>query len=273
MRAPRGHAVTIVSGREVATLIARLVVAAHGSWEPGALPTQAAGPHRPADLLAFKARFARAALAPGLMPLLVIPGGYGGMVESDGGRVSLSCCIRRDRLQAARERYPGGAGDAVLAHVAASCAGVAAALEGARLDGAWLSAGPIRPGIRERYRDGVFRAGNCAGEAHPIVAEGISMALQAGWLLASLLVEADARRGGQALLDRVGTDYAVRWARLFAPRIRVAGAFAALAMSPTTAALARPLLRRFPGLLSLGAGLSGKTRSLAGEGARRGLAG
>ena len=27
------------------------------------------------------------------MPLMVFPGGYGGMVHSDHGRVSLSCCI------------------------------------------------------------------------------------------------------------------------------------------------------------------------------------
>jgi menaquinone-9 beta-reductase len=262
---PRGHAVAIASGREAAMLTARLVVAAHGSWEAGTLPTQVAAPHRPTDLLAFKARFTQAALAPGLMSLLAFPGGYGGMVESNGGRVTLSCCIQRDRLQAAREKYPGAAGAAVLAHVMASCTGVAAALEGAELDGTWLSAGPIRPGVRECYHDGIFRAGNCAAEAHPIVAEGISMALQAGWLLGSLLVEADARRGGRAILDSVGADYTPRFRRLFAPRIQAAGAFATLALSPSAAALARPLLRRFPGLLSFGAGLSGKTRLIDAE--------
>ena len=40
------------------------------------------------------------------MPLLAFPGGYGGLVMSDGGLLSLSCCIRRDVLAQVRERYP-----------------------------------------------------------------------------------------------------------------------------------------------------------------------
>src|SRR5688572_9850868 len=40
-------------------LIGRVAIAAHGSWEPGTLPTQPRrSPPGPADLLAFKARFA-----------------------------------------------------------------------------------------------------------------------------------------------------------------------------------------------------------------------
>ena len=48
-------------------------------------------------------------------------------------------------------------------------------MAGASRLGAWLSAGPIRPGIRSGGRRGIFRAGNCAGEAHPVIAEGISI--------------------------------------------------------------------------------------------------
>ena len=56
---------------------------------------------RPSDLFGFKAHFLtagcqRADAAP------VFSGGYGGMVHSDHGRVSLSCCIRRDQLKIAR---------------------------------------------------------------------------------------------------------------------------------------------------------------------------
>src|SRR5262245_56668883 len=44
---------------------ARAIVAAHGSWEPGLLPTQPRhGNSRPADLLAFKAHFSGAAFPP-----------------------------------------------------------------------------------------------------------------------------------------------------------------------------------------------------------------
>ena len=219
--------------------------------------------HRPSDLLAFKAHFEDAGLPADLMPLLVFPGGYGGMVHSDGGRVTLSCCIRRDELQQCRELYRGQhAGDAVLAHIRASCLGVRDALAHARLAGAWLSAGPIRPGIRRRYADGIFSVGNVAGEAHPIVAEGISMAMQSAWLLCRRLIAAqDDVLAGRALAQ-AGAGYAAEWSRWFAPRIRVAAVFAHIATRPAFGALLRPVVKGFPGLLTFGAQLSGKTTQL-----------
>ena len=78
---------------------APVVIAAHGSWEIGKLATErhVAAP-RPGDWLAFKAHFRHADLLAGMMPLLSFPGGYGGMVQCDEGRVSISCCVRRDAL-------------------------------------------------------------------------------------------------------------------------------------------------------------------------------
>jgi len=54
---------TVANGAETREIRAPVVVIAHGSWERGDLPTQRARPHRPGDLLAFKARFRDAALA------------------------------------------------------------------------------------------------------------------------------------------------------------------------------------------------------------------
>jgi flavin-dependent dehydrogenase len=89
---------------------ARVVIAAHGSWEIGPLATERQpSASRPGDLLAFKAHFRRSNLPAGWMPLLSFPGGYGGMVHCDNGRTSLSCCIRRDQLESimrCRERPP-----------------------------------------------------------------------------------------------------------------------------------------------------------------------
>src|SRR5262249_29187231 len=147
----------------------------------------------------------------GLMPLLAFPGGYGGMVHCEGDRVTLSCCIRRDRLSALRGRGANEAGDAVLGEIQDACVGVQRALAGARRAGPWLATGPIQPGIRVRANHGVFQVGNCAGEAHPVVAEGISMALQGAWLLAEQLL-AWRRAGGQRpALHAVGEEYAARW--------------------------------------------------------------
>jgi flavin-dependent dehydrogenase len=221
-------------------------------------------PHAPHDLLAFKARFADARLPSDLMPLLAFPGGYGGMVTSDGGRVTLSCCIRRDQLQRCRERSQARhAAEAVIQHIGASCRGVRHALEDASLDGAWLSAGPVRPGIRRGYADGIFRIGNAAGESHPIIAEGISMAMQSAWLLCGLLVARRAANSASRAVDAIGRDYEAEWRRRFAPRIRAASAFAWVTMQPKMLALALAGLRQFPSLLTFGAHLSGKTRYMA----------
>jgi flavin-dependent dehydrogenase len=203
------------------------------------------------------------------MPLLVFPGGYGGMVQTDGGRVSLSCCIRRDTLEQCRHRSTGApAGESVLAHIQASCRGVCDALSGATRDGAWLSAGPIRPGIRSFGREGIYAIGNAAGEAHPIVAEGISMAIQSAWLLCGLLVArrdaAFSRHAPEAreALDAIGRDYETNWRRNYASRIHAAALFAHLAMRPATARLIAALLKRAPAILTRGAEWSGKAQPL-----------
>jgi flavin-dependent dehydrogenase len=237
-------------------LRARAVVAAHGSWEraPG---DHARAPRRDCDLLGFKAHFAGARLERGLMPLILFPGGYGGMVHTGSDRVGFSCCVRRDALRAWRERYPGTAGDAVFAHVLRRCGGFRDALEGARRSEPWLSAGPIRPGFRPLFANGIFAIGNAAGEAHPLVAEGISMGIQAGWLLGREL----ARDGSLATggLEAAGRRYARAWRRHFARRVRAASAFATLTAMPAAGAAGIALLRSMPSLLTLGAWWSGKS--------------
>jgi len=195
--------------------------------------------------------------------MLVFPGGYAGMVHTDNGRVSLSCCIRRDQLKRSRERAPGrSAGEAVLQHIEESCRGVREALTPARVDGPWLSAGPIRPGIRRRAADGLFFAGNIAGEAHPIIAEGISMAMQSAWLLANRLIATGPEAaGGNAAAD-VGRAYAADWSNSFAFRLRASSLFANILMRPGAGTIAAPIVRQFPAILTLGARLAGKARSL-----------
>ena len=145
------------------------------------------------------------------------------------------------------------AGDAVLSHILESCPALLLVLESATLAGPWLSAGPIRPGIRRCYVDGVFVVGNAAGEAHPAVAEGISMAMQSAWLLTErLIVNSDEQS--------VARNYTRAWRRSFAPRIRAASAIAHWAMRPRLVAASLPLLQTWPNLLTFGAWLSGKSK-------------
>jgi len=249
------------------TLEATVAIAAHGSWEalPSARPTRRL--HRsPGDLFAFKANFRDVDLAEGLLPVLAFDGGYGGMVVADGGLATVACCVRRDRLEAWRGTASGErAGDVVEAVLRRDCGGVRDALRRARRDGAWLAAGPLDPGVRLRADDALLRIGNAAGEAHPIIGEGISMALQSAALLCARLLEAGcvgavpdaaAQRG-------IAARHATEWRQRFGPRLRLAATFAHAAMHPASAALLMQLARRWPGLLTQGARWGGKTRGVA----------
>ena len=255
-----GGEVTITEGSQDRRLTAPVIVAAHGSWERGMLPTNLPKQHAPGDLMGFKAYFRDARLAPDMMPLLAFPGGYGGMVWADDGRLSISCCIRRDRLDALRSEGGKSAAEAMHRHVLASMAGARRVLGEAALDGSWLTTGPIRPGIRARHAGGIFRVGNVAGESHPIIAEGQSMAIQSAWLLAVTLEDVDL--ADTAALDAAGARYARAWRSQFATRIRAAAVFSYLAMRPGAFGIAGATVQAMPRILTLGAWLSGKTRSI-----------
>ncbi len=289
------------------TLRAPVAIAAQGSWEvlpwersqdrpwevdgpaPDRRPTSAHDRSRrqrrgAADLFAFKANFRHAAQAESLLSVLALDGGYGGMVLADGGITTVACCVRRDRLAACRRDEPGlRAGDAMEAWLMRSCDGVRQALTPAQREGPWLAVGPLDPGIRVRAGDALFRIGNAAGEAHPIVGEGMSMALQSAWLLCAHLLGPqgiDAKGAGtpcfaattavphatirsEAWQRAMAQRYATAWRRQFAPRLRLAAAFAHAAMRPAASAPLITLAWAWPGLLTQGARWSGKTRGIA----------
>jgi len=248
-------------------LEASVVIAAHGSWERAQRAGAAKALRRDSDLLAFKAHFAEARLARGLMPLVLFPGGYGGLVAVDERHVSFSCCVRRDALRAIRDRARSlSAGEALLDHVMRSCRGVREALGPAWRTSPWLAAGPIRPGIRPRYEPRTFFVGNAAGEAHPLVAEGISMAIQSARLAASMLLAT--RRLDPETIDEAGRRYASEWRTNFTARLRASSAFATLLVAPATRRAGIGLIAAVPAALTLGARWSGKARSLALPGAR-----
>ncbi|HSM22753.1 MAG TPA: FAD-dependent monooxygenase, partial [Rubrivivax sp.] len=245
-------------------LRATVVIDAHGSWED--LPTDR--PRRRlarsgADLFAFKANFTGSPLPEGAISVLALDGGYGGMVVADGGTTTVACCIRRDRLSALRVAAPGlRAGDAVEAWLRRECGGVQRALQGAARDGHWLTSGPLDPGVHLEADDGIFRIGNAAGEAHPILGEGMSMALQSATLLASVLLG----RSGPAAVPDAATQaglqrgYAAAWRKAFVPRLRLAAVFAHLAMRPRSAVALMRLTGKWPGLLTRGARWGGQVR-------------
>jgi flavin-dependent dehydrogenase len=253
---------TLVSNDKIKQISAHTVIIANGSWERSLEPLNIQS-HKPSDLLAFKSHFRDCDLAPDLMPLLTFPGGYGGLVHSDDGQVTLSCCIRRDTLQNTRHLYPGLlAGEGVLKHINTTCLGVRQAFLRATREGSWISAGPIRPGIRKRYADGIFYVGNIAGEAHPVVAEGISMAIQSAWILSQILLVHQNEILSDKHSAKAGQDYTKQWNTHFANRIHAAAIFAQFAMRPWAVEMILPLLKMFPAILTFGAKLSGKVKQV-----------
>ncbi len=264
-------ATTGPGARDLGLRRVRAVIDAHGSWEPGpTIATEPASPllpapgrilKRPSDLFAFKASYERSGLAGGLLPVFAFPGGYGGLVVAEDGRTTLACCIRRDALQACRATLPGvRAGDAVARLLRATCSGLRDVINDAPPEASWLAVGPIRPGIRVADRCDVFRVGNAAGESHPLIGEGITMALQGAVLLAERLLphppgSLDPTR--TAVLNR---QYAADWRARFAPRLRFARAYAQAAMRPAVTLPVQALLRSWPSLLTQAARWAGKAR-------------
>ncbi|WED42929.1 NAD(P)/FAD-dependent oxidoreductase [Legionella cardiaca] len=251
---------SIENKENIVDITARTVIVAQGSWEKPIIRTQDF-PHKNSDLLAFKAHFSAGGLDSDLMSLISFAGGYGGLVHSKNNQITLSCCIRRDVLQKIRLQNPGQqAGDIVLNYIMSTCGGARKVLSSAKREDVWLSVGPLRPGIRKCYENGVFYVGNMAGEAHPIIAEGISMAMQSGWLLATSL-------GPSPVLNRddltaLGYHYSKRWHRQFARRIYAAACFAQITTRPKGMAFLLPVVQQFPELLTFGASLSGKVKKL-----------
>jgi flavin-dependent dehydrogenase len=249
-------------------LKAPVAILAHGSWEPlPAARAEARKLRKNNDLLAFKANFRGALLPAGLLGVLAFKGGYGGIVLGDDGLVTLACCIRVDRLEALRHTAPGlSAGDIVEAMLKRECAGVAEALGTATRCGAWLASGPLAPGVRLQPNDTVFRIGNAAGEAHPIIGEGMSMALQSAWLLCAHLIRARPEPGfadDAAWQRQVHTKYASEWRRHFAPRLGLAAAFSHVAMRPAISRALFTVLKYWPSLLTRGAAWGGKIECAA----------
>ena len=250
---------------------AQAVVDAHGSWElPLAVGEheQKSGNARTAaqdrDLFAFKATFTRSTLPPGLLPVIAFPGGYGGIVVANDGRTTVACCIRRDALRACRASLPGqSAGSAVAEMLRHACVGIAEALLHAEKQAAWLSVGPIRPGIRVDDCKNIFRVGNAAGEVHPLIGEGINMALHSARLAATQLSELGRGATDAPRFQEANRTYATEWRAAFGSRMRYARLYAHIAMRPGIAEPLNRLLQASPSLMTRAARWAGKAHGAA----------
>ena len=243
-------------------LQAPVLIGAHGSWEAiHSDRPQRRLERKASDLFAFKANFSNVTLDNSLLSVLSFKGGYGGIVVGGDGITTLACCMRRDRIESCRLAMPNlRIGTVVEALLKRECKGVQLALKGAILKGRWLTVGPLDPGVRLWTKDEMFRIGNAAGEAHPIIGEGMSMAIQSAWLLCAHLLKSDRNKvvNSAQLQHDIQRLYIHDWRKQFLPRMRLATALAHIAMQPY---LAQPLItiaKNWPSLMTLGAKLAGK---------------
>lgn len=245
------------------TFKAPIIIAAHGSWEPQRFIKGEKAPQAADDLFAFKTNFHNTQLQPGLLPVLAFAGGYGGMVLDGNNVMTLACCIRRDALKACRTKFRRAtAAESVEAYLKASCEGVEQALKDAERGDSWLGVGPLRPGIRlGKAQHEFFLVGNAAAEAHPIIGEGISMAMQSSWLLCERLI-AHRNAVAKPTFKAIQKDYTRAWRSNFVTRLRLAALFAHVAMRPRLSTAVLPLLQHWPNAITQGAYLSGKVRPL-----------
>src|SRR3982750_13288 len=102
--------------------------------------------------------------------------------------------------------------------------------------GAWMGAGPLRPGARPAYAHGMFAVGNAAGEVHPLVGKGLSIAMESAAALCGSLAEALACGYSPAAERRAARAYERAWRRIFARRLRLSSALATMAMPPAAGA-------------------------------------
>jgi len=86
--------------------------------------------------------------------------------------------------------------------------------------------------------------------------------MQSAWILCQSLIKLEQQELCGMALNTAGSRYSSAWHAAFAPRIRAAAWFAHLAMRPASAAMLKPLLKLFPGILTWGAKLSGKAKQV-----------
>ena len=108
----------------------------------------------------------------------------------------------------------------------------------------------------------MFMIGNAAGEAHPIIAEGITMAMHSARLLCGLLIGRQQEVWAGRELPAVAQEYAAGWRKNFSSRLYAGALFAKLALTTTGASAALAALGRFPAMLTAGARWSGKIKTV-----------
>ena len=201
------------------TLQGALVIDAQGA--PDALSDSAStggGAQPDADLFTFKGSFANLDLDAGLLRVSSFAGGHASLLMADRDTVTLTLCLRRAQLAECRQRFPDHpAADAAVAYLTSACAATGALLAAAEQRGAWI-----------------------AGAAHPMLGDGVDMAIESAVLLARMLIAAGRDDLQARSLGLLHAAYLNAWRARFAALFSGAAQVATRRASRDRGALAAP---------------------------------
>lgn len=178
---------------------------------------QSGEPKSKAKLVAFKAHFRNARVAPNTCEIYFYPDGYGGLstVERE---VSNLCFI----ISAAQVKRHGSDPETVMRRMLMKNRRAAYALEHAEQESEWLSASWERFGRRRpNPARGLFAIGDSAAFIDPFTGSGMLMAFESGQLVAEVIVghrELLEKRDG---LTTLGNEYTARYMQKFDSRLRL----------------------------------------------------
>jgi flavin-dependent dehydrogenase len=102
--------------------------------------------------------------------------------------------------------------------------------------------------------------GNASGESHPLIGEGITMALQSSKMLVEILLSQANHVTDTRVLRAAHESYKKAWLKTFLPRLRFAALYANVVMRAPLAASVEGWLRHRPAVLTTAARFAGKAR-------------
>jgi flavin-dependent dehydrogenase len=221
---------------------------------------------RGSRLFGFKAHLKDVDGIAGQVELYFFAGGYGGLSSIEDGLANLCFITDETRLKKA-----GGNPLSLLLQTALTNSRARERLSSAKVEGNWVSGGPLMFGRKRRFEPGVIAIGDAGGMIDPFTGTGIQIALRSGELAAEATLESlgshstecsfDDRPAGRSeftnadhhaqrsgLAASVLRCYSSRYDMEFGKRMRIAGLLRAPAFSPRMASVFGRVLSASPRL-------------------------
>ncbi len=228
----------IRSASHPSTCQARAVIAAHGKRSNLDRALNRGFLDKPQPYMGLKNHFHGPPLGDQVR-LFVLPGGYCGMSEVEGGLANVCLLVRQEGF-----RQAGGTIEQFIAWMGQQNPPLGQWLSQATpVHDRWLSIGQV-PFIRKRLvENDILMAGDAAGLITPLAGDGMVMALHGGMLAATYV---DKMFRQPTLAKSLLKDYAQDWRRHFANQMRLARALQSIMLRPSLLTPGLHFLNKFP---------------------------